>query len=299
MFCKNCGKELSDTAKFCGVCGASVPTAPAAEEKVNDQLYQPEPPAVDPGYTNCPPTTVTLEPRLSRGKYIWKKAPGGIKASAVAGTVVGILCIVICVAMFVQFFLGSMLEYPIVKMVDADLEFDQSSFENELESLEFQYDRLNEELKSQPDSDEKKELEREMEYVDALICKMECTIDTPSIYNLFMLANVMEEAADELEDSVEYDEESIEEAVDASNNIVLVFGGYGLFILLLTLLAVIFRNNFLTVPALILGVAFPFFFSGVIYGVLFVVGYVTLFILNIEVNSSYRKYKREYKKAVA
>lgn len=338
MFCSNCGKEIAEGVKFCGVCGTPVANSDTVEEssavQINEEekreaelsaeetpvyespaekpSYQPyveEPvyqaPVVTPVYqapienpVYYPPMApAPVEPKLGKGKYMWKKAPGGIKATAIVGALVGIACIVVCIAMFGQFAFSSMLEYPILELTDTDIEFDQDMFENEIRNLDAEYDRLEAELKNQPDSKEKKELERELEYADALLCELEYTVETPSIYNLYMLASVLEEVADELDDRVEFDEESIEEAVDVADNIVLVFGAYGLLILLLTLFAVIFRNNFFTVPALILGFAFPFMFSGVLYGVLFVACYIVFFILNIVINSNYRKYKKAYKNA--
>ncbi|MBQ5890320.1 MAG: zinc ribbon domain-containing protein, partial [Clostridia bacterium] len=32
MFCKNCGMQLADDAKFCGACGAVLDAAPVSEE---------------------------------------------------------------------------------------------------------------------------------------------------------------------------------------------------------------------------------------------------------------------------
>ncbi len=37
MFCKNCGNEVENGAKFCGVCGAAVTTAPAPEAPAASQ----------------------------------------------------------------------------------------------------------------------------------------------------------------------------------------------------------------------------------------------------------------------
>ncbi|MBQ8696483.1 MAG: hypothetical protein IJ519_02080, partial [Clostridia bacterium] len=257
-------------------------------------------PVVDPRYTNCPPAPpAPVEPRLGKGKYMWKKAPGGIKATGIVGALVGIACIVICVAMFAQFIFGSILDYPIIELTDADLEFDEDTFKTEVDRIGLELDRLEAELEAVTDSEEKKQLEKTIDYTDRLLCELEYFADTPSIYNSYMIALVLEEVGDELEDEIEFDGETMEDVMQGAENILLVFGGYGLFILLLTLLAVIFRNNFFTVPALVLGFAFPFLFSGMIYGVLFVVCYVAFFILNIVINSNYRKYKREYKKAVA
>ena len=308
MFCRNCGKEIAEGKKFCGACGTPVAApAPAAETPVAEapvadipvqEIPAYHPPVENPVYYP-PQSFAPVEPRLGKGKYMWKKAPGGIKTAGVAGALVGILCIVVCIAMFGQFIFGSMLDYPIVKLADADLNFDQNTFEAELKNLEAEYDRLEAELENMTDSEEKKKYEKQIDYVDALLCELEYTVDTTSIFNVYMLASVLDEADDEFEDEIEFDKEEFDEVEDAVKNIILVFGGYGLFILVLTLFALIFRNNFFTVPALILGFAFPFLFSGMIYGVLFVVSYVTFFVLNVVVNSSYRKYKRKYKRAVA
>lgn len=303
MFCNNCGKEIGEGKKFCGACGAPVatPEAPAnmaqtsvaGTAAVGSPVYQPP--------VSYPPATpaIPIETKVGKEKYLWKKAPGGIKAAGIVGTLVGILCLAVCVAMFAQFIFGSILDYPIVKLSEADLGFDEDTFETEVKNLELELDRLEAELDNISDPEEKREAERMLELSDELLTEYESAARTPSIYNFYMMAMFIEEIGDELDDEIEYDKETAEQVMTGARNIALVIGAYGLLIILLTLFAVIFRNNFFVVPALILGFAFPFLFSGLLYGVLFVVGYIVFFILNIVVNSNYRKYKKAFKKAVA
>ncbi len=48
MFCKKCGKQLSDDAKFCGGCGSAVTQNVSAEETNTPEAIQEKP--VAPAY---------------------------------------------------------------------------------------------------------------------------------------------------------------------------------------------------------------------------------------------------------
>ncbi len=326
MICSNCGKELSDTAKFCGVCGASVtPMEPQATEKVpvaaptGENTYSEEvtatqvlteSPAASEQY-NAPSQQYNYyqgaapaysEPKVGKGKYIKTKASGGIKFASFASRIVGLLCIAVCVAMFAQLLFGSIFDMPIIEYAGVDLEFDEDTIRAELDKLQAEKDRwqaekdrLSGELERVPDGEEKEELEESLDQAQETFEIAQKALDfchdffdSCSIASVRKLGGVLEDAPE----SIEYDPEDINEIVTMVDNILLVFGIYCAFIAFLTLLAFLFRNNILTVLAFILGIGFPILFSGMIYAVLFAVSYLLLFILQFAVNHSYRKYKK-------
>ena len=77
VFCKNCGKELPDSAKFCSGCGTPVApeaTAPGAEPPVEETPVSPAPPAEEVPVPSASPTedltapVVPVQPDAPQGE---------------------------------------------------------------------------------------------------------------------------------------------------------------------------------------------------------------------------------------
>lgn len=67
MFCKNCGKNLSDTAKFCNGCGAKTEAAQAAANTApQPPAYMPPAQATPPPQSYAPPAPASYSPQPGR-----------------------------------------------------------------------------------------------------------------------------------------------------------------------------------------------------------------------------------------
>ena len=86
MFCKNCGKELTNDTKFCNICGTPVEAVPTTEEST---VYIP--PVPQPAATSAPQgTTITIPPLfsnlLSELKALFSKNPTKVASVAAKST---------------------------------------------------------------------------------------------------------------------------------------------------------------------------------------------------------------------
>ena len=116
MFCKNCGKELPDSAKFCSGCGTPVApeaTAPGAEPPqppVEETPVSPVPPAEE---TPAPPVeeptapAVPVQPAAPQGE---ERVPVPVtKRRGVSGMVViglGAVAAIVVIVLLVKLFSG-------------------------------------------------------------------------------------------------------------------------------------------------------------------------------------------------
>lgn len=79
MFCKNCGKEIKGTEKFCPACGSPVSVPPRKDEETKKAVKQKEADiSVKPAKADTP-----AKPGKSPKKYLKVLLPGVVCAAAV------------------------------------------------------------------------------------------------------------------------------------------------------------------------------------------------------------------------
>lgn len=93
MKCTSCGREISDTAKFCSYCGASVVQDP------------------DPAFAEVQTSFSTPQNNdFSRPELNYRQSQGNTseegKGMGIAGMVLGIITIVFCWIIYISFFTG-------------------------------------------------------------------------------------------------------------------------------------------------------------------------------------------------
>lgn len=107
MFCKNCGTQVSDGAKFCKKCGAPMPPAPISNQ-INEPTagYQ-QAPAAQNTYkqNNAPAAVQASEPKETAGTAVTATAPKSNKGKIIAiaaAAVIVVIAVAVCAVLLSQ-----------------------------------------------------------------------------------------------------------------------------------------------------------------------------------------------------
>ncbi len=97
MFCKNCGKELSDSAKFCNGCGTPTDAQPSVQPPVQPQEPQPQQYTQTQQYNQPQQYAQTQQYAQPQSAPKKKKSKAGLIIGIIAGV---IFTIIVLVAVF-------------------------------------------------------------------------------------------------------------------------------------------------------------------------------------------------------
>ena len=305
MFCDKCGAQLAEGTKFCGSCGNVIvqpeqpvqqpvyqqPVQPAYQQPAQPVYQQP----VQPAYQQ--PAQPVAVP-MTRGKFI--SSAGGPKGLALGSMLILFLCaILIGVCLYATLF-GSLSDLPALNMIATLAGGDMDDFDAIFEDGQDTMEQARKELE---DAIEGRELSRDeeeaVELAEELLDKGEEAMEKKSISGLRDVLNAIVEVDDQIEeldigyaalDGSDRDEiESIGQAMDVVIIVFVVMYGIGI---LLAVLAGIFKNNVLTVFALLSSFGLCATCGNALLAVLLLVLFIVAIVLNSKITGQYKTYKR-------
>ena len=268
MFCKQCGTNLSDDAKFCNACGAKL------VEDSNIQVKS---------------ASDTPEEKVKKFKYLFTIAPKGIKITNLISWAVGLLCASILVYSYVTVRFSPIYELPILKTISKDA---ADKLEEEFNTIGDEYGEFRETIEDLDDNELIAALEEYWgqslsdDNADKILDSMDALIENPSLHNTNKFIKMFEGNSNKF--MVELMADGFMTLWNVLLNGLLISC---IVIVLLTILTTLFKLTGLAVLAQFLAFIYCLLCGGGTPAIIIFIAYIVLAVLCKILNSSYKKYR--------
>lgn len=270
MNCPSCGKNIADNAKFCNSCGAAITPVQAS--------IPPQQPAPTPAR------------KVGKLKFLSTLASPKTKKTNLASWIVGAICTVLLSYSFITFYFSPVYDWAILELIAPD---DTDELKDKFDEARDEYKKHKEKF----DDLEGDELIEELEsYFDTsidddintkkLLKRTDAVTKTPSLHNMKSFIDMFEEFSSKLWGN-DVDEDTLEIFDTISNVLIIVYVA----LMLLTLLATLFKKTGLAILVQFLAAIFTFLSAGITPTLILFTAFIVLAVMCKLINKEYKAYR--------